>query len=236
METRTSPRISIQVVLGLIVIILGTSLLLDNLYIIDAGDILRYWPALLVIYGVWRLATCLTASGRIWGLLWLLVGSILLLGKLYIIHVSIWDLWPLILVLIGASMLFGTMRRQRQFAVGTGLSSADSNATISATAILGAFKRSNDSQDFRGGEATAIMGGCEIDLRRASIKENDAILDVFAFWGGIEVRVPEDWTVVLEGVPVLGGFEDKTRPTKGEGRKRLIVKGYAVMGGVEIKN
>ncbi|MBM4161531.1 MAG: hypothetical protein FJ217_10585 [Ignavibacteria bacterium] len=236
METRTSPRISVQVVLGLIVIILGTALLLDNLYIIDAGDILRYWPALLVIYGLWRLATCFTVSGRVWGLFWLLVGSILLLGKFYIVHVSIWDLWPVILVLIGASMLFGTMRRQRQFAVGTGLSSADSNSTISATAILGAFKRSNDSQDFRGGEATAILGACEIDLRHASIKESDAVLDVFAFWGGIEVRVPEDWTVVLEGVPVLGGFEDKTRPPKGEGRKRLIVKGYAVMGGVEIKN
>jgi len=236
METRTSPRISVQVVLGLIVIILGTALLLDNLYIIDAGDILRYWPALLVIYGLWRLATCFTVSGRVWGLFWLLVGSILLLGKFYIVHVSIWDLWPVILVLIGASMLFGTMRRQRQFAVGTGLSSADSNSIISATAILGAFKRSNDSQDFRGGEATAILGACEIDLRHASIKESDAVLDVFAFWGGIEVRVPEDWTVVLEGVPVLGGFEDKTRPPKGEGRKRLIVKGYAVMGGVEIKN
>jgi len=235
METRTSPRISVQVVLGLIVIILGTALLLDNLYIIDAGDILRYWPALLVIYGLWRLATCFTVSGRVWGLFWLLVGSILLLGKFYIVHVSIWDLWPVILVLIGASMLFGTMRRQRQFAVGTGLSSADSNSTISATAILGAFKRSNDSQDFRGGEATAILGACEIDLRHASIKESDAVLDVFAFWGGIEVRVPEDWTVVLEGVPVLGGFEDKTRPPKGE-RKRLIGKGYAVMGGVEIKN
>jgi predicted membrane protein len=171
----------------------------------------------------------------VWGLFWALVGAILLLDKLYIIDVRLWDLWPLILVVIGASMLFGTMRRHRHFAVGTGLSSADSNSTISAVAILGGFKRTNDSQDFRGGEATAIMGGCELDLRQASIKEGEAILDIFAFWGGIEIRVPEDWTVVLEGIPVLGGFEDKTRPPK-ESNKRLVIKGYVVMGGAEIKN
>jgi hypothetical protein len=113
---------------------------------------------------------------------------------------------------------------------------ADSNSTISAFVLLGGLKRTNDSQDFRGGEATAIMGGCEIDLRQASIKEGDAVLDLFAFWGGIEVRIPEDWSVVLEGIPVLGGYEDNSHPPKGDARKRLIIKGYAVMGGVEIKN
>jgi predicted membrane protein len=235
MQIRTPFRLSFQVALGLIVVLLGVLFTLDNLDLLYARDYLRYWPALLVLYGLWRAATCDTTSGKVWGLFWALVGSILLLDKLYIIDVRLWDLGPLILVVIGASMLFGTMRRHRQFAVGTGLRSADSNSTISAVAILGGFKRTNDSQDFRGGEATAIMGGCELDLRQASIKEGEAVLDLFAFWGGIEIRVPEDWTVVLEGVPVLGGFEDKTRAPK-ESHKRLIIKGYVVMGGAEIKN
>ena len=33
----------------------------------------------------------------------------------------------------------------------------------------------------------------------------------------------------------MGGFEDKTRPPK-DTTKRLIIKGTAIMGGVEIKN
>ena len=54
--------------------------------------------------------------------------------------------------------------------------------------------------------------------------------------GGIEIRVPDDWRVTLSGVPVLGAFEDKTHAVGSEPPKNLIIKGYAVMGGVEIKN
>jgi predicted membrane protein len=220
----------------LIVVLLGVIFTLDNLGILYAGDFLRYWPALLLAYGVWKIVTCTTPSGRWWGFLWTFVGAILLLDKLDIVYVSVWDLWPLILVLIGINLILGSRRRHREFAAGAEAQTGDSNSTISGFALLGAFKRTNDSQDFRGGEATAIMGGCELDLRQASIKDVDAILDLFAFWGGIEVKVPEDWTVILQGVPILGGFEDKTRPPKGESKKQLIIKGYAVMGGVEIKN
>jgi len=107
---------------------------------------------------------------------------------------------------------------------------------LSATAILGGVKRVNNSQDFRGGDATAIMGGCEIDLRPASITPNhEPVLEVFAMWGGIEIRVPPDWTVISKVDPILGGFEDKTMPPKDES-KRFVVRGSVVMGGIEVKN
>ena len=71
--------------------------------------------------------------------------------------------------------------------------STDANSTISGVAVLGGGHRGNNSRSFRGGELTAVMGGCEIDLRQAAI-EGEAVIDVFALWGGIEIRVPEDWT------------------------------------------
>jgi hypothetical protein len=114
--------------------------------------------------------------------------------------------------------------------------STDPGATMSGIAFMSGFKRTSNSQDFRGGELTAIMGGCEIDLRQATIKDGDAVIDVFAFWGGIEMKVPLDWSVVVEATPLLGGFDDKTMPPQGGSAKRLIVKGYAIMGGVEISN
>ena len=81
--------------------------------------------------------------------------------------------------------------------------------------------------------------GCEIDLRQASIAPGtEAVIDVFAFWGGIEIKVPEDWTVVTRAVPLMGGVEDKThvpQPLPAV-EKRLVISGIVVMGGVVVKN
>jgi hypothetical protein len=115
------------------------------------------------------------------------------------------------------------------------LAAADTVSTITALAVMGGVQRSSNAASFKGGELTAIMGGCEVDLRKASI-EREAVIDVFALWGGIEIRVPEDWTVIGKVVPLLGAYEDKSRPPDDGGLKRLIVRGAVVMGGVEVKN
>ena len=65
--------------------------------------------------------------------------------------------------------------------------------------------------------------------------QQDATLNVFTMWGGISIRVPQDWTVMSQGVPLLGGIDDKTVPPAMPG-KRLVIQRYAIMGGVEIKN
>ena len=111
----------------------------------------------------------------------------------------------------------------------------DSTSTISGMAILGGVSRGSSSRDFRGGDLTAILGGCEIDLRRAAIN-GEAVIDIFAMWGGIELKVPEDWAVESRVTPLLGGVEDKTRPPQGASAHRLLLRGFAIMGGVEIKN
>jgi predicted membrane protein len=79
------------------------------------------------------------------------------------------------------------------------------------------------------------MGGCELDLRHAAI-DGEAVIEIFALWGGIEIRVPEDWTVVSRVTPLLGGVDDTTRPPQSASRHRLVVRGFVVMAGVEIKN
>jgi hypothetical protein len=87
-----------------------------------------------------------------------------------------------------------------------------------------------------GGEITAIMGGCDLDLRQSSIN-GDAVLNVFVLCGGITIKVPVDWTVVFDGLPIMGGFDEKTVPPTGPGSgKRLIVRGYVIMGGMEVRN
>eukprot|EP01133_Synstelium_polycarpum_P015886 gene15886-18879_t len=111
---------------------------------------------------------------------------------------------------------------------------ADDDSIIEVTAILGGYVRRVSSQRFKGGDINVIMAGCEIDLRQASI-EGEAVLNVFAMCGGITIKIPPDWSVVLQGTPILGGFEEKTIVPPNQD-KRLYVTGYAIMGGLEIRN
>ena len=115
-----------------------------------------------------------------------------------------------------------------------GYGDEDSDTVVDITAILGGFDRRLTTPNFRGGEVTAIMGGCNLDLRASSI-EGDAVINVFAVMGGITIKCPPDWTVVLQGTPIMGGFDEKTI-TPPNNAKRLIINGYAIMGGVEVRN
>ena len=102
--------------------------------------------------------------------------------------------------------------------------------------MLSGVKRVITSKEFRGGELTSFMGGCEIDLRDADMKGNEAQINVNILMGGIEIRVPMGWTVSVEATPIMGGVEDKTYLPKEGFSKRLVITGSIIMGGVEIKN
>lgn len=224
-------RVTPQLVLGLALMLLGLIFVLDNLGIIYRGDYLQYWPALIVILGVIKLMQSQSNAGRFGGVIIVAIGAVLLLRSLDVIYFRIWDFfWPVLLISVGVSMLLRAWSRYH------GENRIDADDRVHGIAIMGGFERKNNSPDFRGGELTAIMGGCVLDLRQASMRSGEAIIDIFAWWGGVEIKVPEDWSVTLKGLPIMGGFADSTRPPKPDTGKRLIVKGIAVMGGAEIKN
>jgi predicted membrane protein len=86
----------------------------------------------------------------------------------------------------------------------------DSSDFIHATVILVGLNRKCPSQQFRGGDLTAIMGGGKIDLRDAQIQGGEAVLDIFTLMGGLEILVPPSWIVEPRFTPILGGFSDRT--------------------------
>jgi predicted membrane protein len=231
MNTDSVPRLSAQVFVGVAVIGLGLIYLLDNLGLIDAHLTLRLWPVLLILFGVLKLAQARAVPGYVSGGALVLLGVVFTIDRLGLFTMHWRTLWPLALIVAGGAVVATAIRARS----GTAPSApTDDDAVINAAAILGGFRRRIASKTFRGGEITAIMGGCDLDLRDASI-EGEAVLHVFAMWGGINLRVPDDWTVVLQGMPMLGGFDEKTTvPARAD--KRLIVRGYAIMGGCEIRN
>lgn len=51
-------------------------------------------------------------------------------------------------------------------------------------------------------EVSAVMGGCDVDLRDATPTSDPLVIQVFAMWGGIDIRVPPGWLVQNEAWPI----------------------------------
>lgn len=223
-----------QVWIGGGIVVVGTALLLDNLGIIDnAGQVLSLWPIVLIGVGVGDLFQARGSGRATRGTLLTAFGVLFLLNNLDVVNFRVWSLWPLFLIMFGFQML--TSRRKRAGASAEAGAVSRSDAEFDDFAFLGGVKRAYGTSQFRGGSATAFMGGVELDLRRASMEGDRATVNVFAMMGGVSIRVPEDWAIRSEVVAILGGVDDKTRPPA-EPKSTLVLTGTALMGGVEIKD
>src|ERR1700691_3886129 len=220
---------------GAIVVGIGCLLLLDNLGIVRFHDIWQYWPVLLVAYGVSRIVDSRTPSGYVWGGVITLIGAFLLLDTLDIIVFNFAVVWPLLLIAFGISVLVRAMERNR-FPAGAPLSASP---VVGTTAIFSETKRGSDTQDFHGGEATAVFGAARFDLRNASMTVDEARIDVNVVFGEVEVRVPETWNVVNRASVVFAGVNDKTihpRLDPNVKTPRLVITGAVIFGGINLRN
>lgn len=235
--TRVRTSATSQVVIGLMVVAFGVLFLLDNLNIIYLRHVIFFWPLAFVVAGLVALFSDGPRSGRVTGIVLIAIGLSLTLNRLGYDFIGWRTFWPLVMIGLGGLILYRTVGGRRVVQVHGGPYTKDdakADNVIDVTAILGGFERRVSTPDFRGGEITAIMGGCALDLRDSALA-TEAVINVFAIWGGITIKVPPDWTVILHGTPVMGGFTEKTaRPP--DNRKRLVVTGYAIMGGVEVRN
>ena len=224
-----SVRVTPHLVFGLLIILVGVLFTLDNLGVFDADRAFNYWPTAIILLGAVKLWQRRAAHGSgLTGGLLILVGIWLQLEVLDYVDQSIVTFWPVLLVLVGGALVWQGLRA-RPAAGG-----ASGGSTITAMAVLAGVERGSNATAFRGGELTAFMGGCEIDLRQAAI-HGEAVIDVFAMWGGIAITVPDDWRVIGRVTPLMGGFEDKTRPPRGATAHTLVIRGFVLMGGVEVK-
>jgi predicted membrane protein len=233
-ETSQNARAGSQVVIGLLVVAFGVLFLLDNLNIIYLRHVIFFWPLAFVASGLVALCSDGPRSGRVTGIVLIVIGLAMTLNRLGYVFISWRTFWPLVMIGLGGLILYRTVGRGRTAHPTLSKDGVSAENLVDITAILGGFERRVSAPDFRGGEITAIMGGCALDLREA-VLTTEAVINVFAIWGGITIKVPPDWTVILNGTPVMGGFTEKTaRPP--DNRKRLVVTGYAIMGGVEVRN
>jgi predicted membrane protein len=237
-ETR---RFSSGLLIGLAILFWGVAILLDQLGIFHA-QLSNFWPLILVVFGVANLFEDGKGGRHVWGVVMLVAGLLLMANESGLLRVRWEMIWPVIIIAVGAVMIWqavggGTDLRAlihfKQWT--TKLDDAD----VDATAIFGGFKRRLQTKTFRGGRVVAMFGGYQLDLRQCDMEGPTATLEATSIFGGGEIRVPENWTVQIDATGLFGGYSDDRYGLDNElpaNAKKLILKGVAIFGGVEVKN
>lgn len=223
---------------GILVIALGVILLLNNFDVTDIhlGDIIgKIWPLLLVLVGLNIINNQRDTVGILIGGIILLLG-IALLGRnfgLFYFDMSYVGkaFWPLIIILVGISIL--------------GKSRHNSRGNL---AVMGSVDKTQTEWELTNGDYSAIMGGVELDLRKAQFKEREVTLNLTAIMGGINITVPEELAVTCQGTAILGGVDMLGKGSGGiigtissetgnltTASHVLHLNCTCIMGGIEIK-
>ena len=249
------------VVTAIVIIIAGVALLLHQLGMLPHDFMPHIWPTVFILAGVLMVINATSSQTRVLygvirgakvgdkrvlkqdpaasvllGVALTAVGVVLELNARGITHVG-WEVfWPLVIIGVGASMLWRYARP------GTGHQEEDASSTpypFDLNFIFSGTDRQVYDKDFKGGRINAVFGGFKLDLVHADIRSEPAVLEVNAVFGGGEIRIPDTWAVEIQGSSVFGAMEDKTRryqPDPTQPPKTLIVKGAVVFGGVVVKN
>jgi predicted membrane protein len=220
---------------GLLLVAIGTLFLLDHLGVLGEIDVWQFWPMIFVFIGLAKWFSPARHREFLAGAIFILVGGVVQLQVLGLINISWGMIWPVLIILLGVHILFSGFWRRRHKE-----SKIDAPGQLDAFVLFGGKEVTSQSQEFEGGLITAIMGGYQLDLTQAKLKDNKANVQVKVVMGGVELYVPRDWRIKSEVAAIMGAVDDKTRQhapeSPDEDRPTLVISGSVVMGGVEIKN
>lgn len=134
-----SPRL----ILGLAIVALGSLLLLDNLNLIEADPIYRYFfPGVLLAVGL-----AVLVQGSIWGWVWIVGGIWVMAERLELIELNFFQLFlPAALLLVGGSLVYRTFVLPRTAAPGP----EDPASFVRAFAVMSGNERRGIASAFRG--------------------------------------------------------------------------------------
>ncbi len=199
-------------ILGLIIMVVGIVLL---------GNVLNIWDVNLFFDGWWTLFIIIPSLYGYLKKQWvsstisLLVGIFLLLAANKVIN---WEIiFPTVLIIVGISFLFKNK------------SKIDKMNCKSYTAIFSGSEHKIKSV-LNDMDITAIFGGVDLNMRGATL-ENDITIDAICLFGGIDILVPEDCIIVVNGTPIFGGIENKALQGSG---KKITINATCVFGGIDI--
>ncbi len=236
MENRDKNTTDKRVILGGVLVVIGALLLLGSMDILDVSisRIIFTWPFIFTIIGMFIL---FNTNKKVLG--WILtgIGLFFLVPRIFPqVHYSGGIIFPVILIAFGIYIILNHKKKDGTKAKRNGFLNKD---VIDDVSIFGGGSKIISSDNFKGGNITAIFGGSEINLTNCRLADGEQVIDVLTVFGGTTILVPRDWNVVVHVTSILGGFSDKSVKDPGvlpDQTRTLYIKGLAMFGGGEVKN
>jgi hypothetical protein len=254
-----------NLVVGLTIAILGLTLLLDSLNVVESWTIVQYWPVMVILFGAAVVARAIRGPEPAGGPTEQPIVSP-----------------PLVLFIVIISIVATARSGRSWWERRESASVTQATDYVSMQALMAGNRHVSRSTQFKGANMTSVMGGTHLDLRQATPSPGTTpVVDVFALMGGVDLFVPREWNVEVQVTPVMGGVHDQRfpRPSRAERRRdrdrdkdddkdlpaeaekaatetpaeapsnaveqesgapkegapRLIVRGFIIMGGLNIK-
>lgn len=207
---------------GVVLLIVGALMLLNALGIGLYIGVGLFWPAVLVCIGLIS-----AISGRrvtFWNCLLVVVGvywALVTLGAIMPLDMSAW--LPVLIILLGISILFPNASRARRSMVGD---------TFTSTSVFGGDKRTLVGKTFSGGDAVSLFGGFDLDLTGYEAFAPVSHIYAHTIFGGGNFIVPAHVRVERRGfTAIAGGLSIKGQPYP-DAVCVLEVSGLALFGGI----
>jgi hypothetical protein len=102
MDSRRSNR---HFIVGVLILLLGFVLLLDQLGFVEANRIFMFWPLILIYFGLNRFLRHRESVARFWGGFLVLLGVSFQLEELGLSHIHIATIWPVFLICAGVLLI-----------------------------------------------------------------------------------------------------------------------------------
>lgn len=135
------------------------------------------------------------------------------------------------------ALLFGTykaMGDRREDPTHAGV--AGKASRIEQIAVMSESIETSRATDFRRADVAAVMGHGILDLREADIQGREAVIETFVLMGHVTIRVPENWTVVIDDLAIMGATNNRTRREGADPGKRVRIEGITLMGALTISH
>jgi predicted membrane protein len=223
-----------RVVLGSILIGLGGLFFLNSLDIFsfNFGRVIFSWPFFFIVIGMYL---TLNTSRKMFGGILAGLGFVFILPRIFpTIDYDGSVVVSIFLIAFGAYIILN-QKKKAEVVNELGQITKD---VIDDVAIFGGGTKIVNSDNFRGGNVTAVFGGSEIILKGCRLAEGTNSIDILAIFGGTTIVVPNDWNVVMNVTSIFGGFSNKSVKDPSafvDLNKTLIIKGLVVFGGGELK-